>query len=164
MTMVGFVCCARTIRVWHCLYSPSYIDTSGARYVTFFFPRYLSLLEGGKRHKRRCRQSYEERLFTRDIIDLDFDDEAMKSRYSQPRSARVPATADRGHQVVQQLQEQQARAGGCAYLVPVERSRGCAQEDKLQFPGVSRLFPSVMGSLVDADSLFQPSIVRQRRV
>ena len=57
----------------------------------------------------------------------------------RPRSCH----RDRGHQVVQQLQEPQAQTAGCACPAPVECSRGRVQENKHQVPGASRRYPSI---------------------
>ena len=70
---------------WHCLYSPSCIE--GEVRVVYLLSILISLLESGQRYKRRCRRTYGKRVFTRDIVKLDPDDQ-----YSQARPARVPAT------------------------------------------------------------------------
>ena len=79
-------------------------------------------------HKRRCRRSrHTENNFSHAISSNSTS--IMKNRYSQAHPARVPATTDRRYQAIQQLQDPQAQAGGCACPVPVERSsRGRAQD------------------------------------
>ena len=89
----------------------------------------------------------------------------MKSRYSQPDPSRLPATADRRHQVTQQLQEPQAQAGGCACPVPVECGRGRAQDSVSRSNSAvpeqkTEIGPSSSGKV----NVFLPSIVCQRRV
>ena len=62
------------------------------------FPRYLSLCwKAGRDTKGNAVGLYGKRLFTRDIVELDVDEEPILSNPPQARPVRVRATADSGH-------------------------------------------------------------------